>query len=74
MPFHEDYHAELDESNLVPPEKISLYQSLLGSVNWIITLGRFDISYAINTLSRYSMAPREGHMKAMHRVFGYLRI
>ena len=23
-PFHEDYHAELDESQLVPPEKISL--------------------------------------------------
>src|SRR5689334_18129099 len=73
-PFHEDYHAELDESNLVPHEMISLYQSLLGSANWIITLGRFDISYAINTLSRYSMAPREGHMNAMHRVFGYLRI
>ena len=68
-PFHEDYHAELDESSLVPPEKISLYQLLLGSASWIITLGRFDISYAINTLSRYSMAPREGHMMAMHKVF-----
>jgi len=74
IPFSEDYHPELDESPLVPPEQISLYQSLLGSANWIITLGRFDISYAINTLSRYSMAPREGHMLAMHKVFGYLRI
>jgi len=73
-PIHEDYYAELDESNLVPPEKISLYQSLLYSAIWIIKLGRFDISYAINTLSRYPMAPREGHMKALHRVFGYLRI
>ena len=24
-------------------------------------------------MSRYSMAPREGHMLAMYRVFGYLR-
>ena len=72
-PFSEEYHPELDESPLVPPEKISLYQSLLGSANWIITLGRFDISFAINTLSRYSMAPREGHMLAMYRIFGYLR-
>ena len=72
-PFSEDYHPELDETPLVPPERISLYQSLLGSANWIITLGRFDIHYSINTLSRYSMAPREGHMLAMHRVFGYLR-
>jgi len=45
----------------------------LGSANWIITLGRFDIAYATNTLSRYSMAPKEGHMAAMHRIFGYLR-
>ncbi|HEY8522472.1 MAG TPA: Ty1/Copia family ribonuclease HI, partial [Nitrososphaeraceae archaeon] len=68
-----DYHAEMDESPLIPPEKISIYQSLLGSANWVITLGRFDIAYAINTLSRYSVAPREGHLLAMQRVFGYLR-
>src|SRR6478735_2529933 len=72
-PFCENYHAEMDETPLVPPSKISDYQSLLGSANWIITLGRFDIYCAINTLSRYSMAPREGHFKAMTRVFGYLR-
>ena len=62
----------MDETHLLPPEQISLYQSLLGSANWIITLGRFDMNYAVNTLSRYSMAPREGHFKAMCRVFGYL--
>ena len=72
-PFSDSYHAEMDETPLVPPSGITLYQALLGSANWIITLGRFDIHYAINTLSRYSMAPREGHMKAMHRVFGYLK-
>ena len=72
-PFSEEYHPELDTTPLIPPEQISLYQSLLGSANWIITLERFDISFAINTMSRYSMAPREGHMLAMYRVFGYLR-
>ena len=36
--------------------------------------GLFDIAYAINKLSRYSMAPREGHMAALQRVFGYLRV
>ena len=42
------------------------------NLNWIITLGRFDIAYAVNTLSRYSAAPREGHLKALMRIFGYL--
>ena len=72
-PFIEDYHPELDETPLVGPKDITLFKSLLGSANWIITLGRFDIAYAVNTLSRYSMAPREGHLKAMMRILGYLR-
>jgi hypothetical protein len=63
----------LDETELLPDDEISIYKSLLGSAHWIITLGRYDIACATNTLSRYSMAPRKGHMKAMHRVFGYLR-
>ena len=73
IPFSEDYHPELDISDLLDPKDITLYKSLLGSANWIITLGRFDIAYAVNTLSRYSMAPREGHLKALQKVFGYLR-
>ena len=72
-PFDSTYHAELDESPLCDSETISKYRSLIGSANWIITLGRFDIAYAVSTLSRYSMAPREGHFSAMQRVFGYLR-
>ena len=48
------------------------YQSLIGCGIWIIVLGRFDIAYAINTLSRYMAKPREGHLKALMRVFGYL--
>ena len=56
------------------PDKISVYKSLIGSGIWIVILGRFDIAYAINALSRYSMAPREGHLTALQRVYGYLRV
>ncbi len=72
-PFFEEYYPEVDETEFISFEKISIYKSLLGSANWIITLGRFDISYAVNVLSRYSMKPREGHYLALQRVFGYLR-
>ena len=71
-PFNEEYHPELDTSNLLDPLSISKYKSLIGSGNWLITLGRFDIQYSISTLSQYSMAPREGHMVALQRIFGYL--
>ena len=39
----------------------------------MITLGRFDVLYATNTLSRFSMAPREGHMKALQKVVCYIK-
>jgi len=42
---------------LLDLQGISRYRSLIGTGNWIITLGRFDIAYAINTLSRYSSIP-----------------
>ena len=71
-PFDDKYHPELDESPLCSPERISKYRSMIGSANWILTLGRFDIAYTLSTLSRYSMAPREGHFQAMIRLFGYL--
>ena len=40
---------------------------------WLITLRRFDIHYATNTLSRFRIAPHEGHFKAIQRVFSYLK-
>ena len=38
-----------------------------------MTLGRFDIHYVVSTVGCYSHAPREGHLKAMVHVFGYLK-
>ena len=45
----------------------------MGSANWVITLGRFDICFAVSSLSRYLIAPRQGHLNAMIKVFGYLK-
>ena len=74
VPLSDTYYPELDESDLLDAASITKYKSLLGSANWIVTLGRFDIAYAVNTLARYSMAPREGHLEALKKVFGYLRM
>jgi len=51
----------------------SLYCALIGLANWLITLGQFDINYATNAMLRFTMAPCEGHLVAMKRVFGYLK-
>ena len=50
-PMDAGYHPELDETPLLPPEDISKYRSVMGSLNWILMLRRFDIAFALSTLS-----------------------
>ena len=73
VPMDPDYHPELDETPFVNADKISQYKSMIGSLNWVHTLGRFDIAFALNCMSRYNMAPREGHFNAVKKIFGYLK-
>ena len=73
-PMAEEYHPEIDDSPLLDDLHIAKFWSIIGSANWIITLGRFDINYATSALSRFNMAPREGHLQAAKRVLGYLKL
>ena len=72
-PMSDEYHPELDDSPLLDSIRASQFRGFIGSANWTITLGRFDVAYATNALSRFNMAPREGHLKAATRIFGYLK-
>ncbi len=72
-PMDPEYHPKLDDSPLVSAHNASKFRGMVGSCNWLITLGRFDVSYATQALSRYAMAPREGHFHAMQRILGYLK-
>ena len=38
----------------------------------LCSIGRFDIAYAISSLSRFSSAPRNGHFDALVRLFQYI--
>jgi hypothetical protein len=72
-PLDKGDHPELDMSPEVDDKDRAIYLSLCGQSQWLISLGRFDISSAIVTLSRFRAAPREGHLKRMKRIFGYVR-
>ena len=56
-PMSETYHPELDESPLLDATHASMYRAFIGSGNWVVTLGRMDVAYAVNALARCSMAP-----------------
>ena len=46
---------------------------LIGLTQWAATLGRFDIQYATNTLAKFNICTREGHLKRVLQIFGYLK-
>ena len=72
-PLIKDDHPEADTTDFLVGDEITKYQMLVGCAQWAVTLGRYDIQYAVNTLARFGMKPREGHLKRMLRVFGYLK-
>ena len=52
---------------------IAQYQSLIGALQWLVSLGRFDIAQAVMTMGRFRAAPRQGHMDRIKRIYGYIR-
>jgi hypothetical protein len=68
-----DFHPELDQSPLLSEKEHAFYQSLIGTLQWLVTLGRIDIHFATARLSNFSASPRENHLVQALRVFGYLR-
>ena len=71
-PLEKGDHPELDTSPLLDQVGIQKYQSLIGALQWTITLGRFDIATAVMTMSGFRAAPREGHLDRVRRIVGYL--
>ena len=71
-PMEPKSHPELDDSPLLPQLGITQYQSLIGALQWAVTLGRFDIFPALVALSSFRVAPREGHMKCLKCIIGFL--
>jgi hypothetical protein len=71
-PMEKGDHPELDDSPLLEEDGIHKYQSLIGTLQWTISLGRFDIATAVMTMSSFRVAPREGHLTRLRRICGYL--
>jgi hypothetical protein len=71
-PLEKGDHPELDDSELLPLDGITQYQSLVGSMQWAVSIGRLDIQTAVMTMSSFRAAPRKGHLDRVKRIYGYL--
>jgi hypothetical protein len=71
-PVENDYHPELDTSEFLDDEDTQKYQSMVGSLQWLITIGRWDIMTSVMSLSSYRAQPRKGHLEAVKRIYAYV--
>ena len=72
-PLEKGDHPEVDETPLLGEEGTRTYLSMVGQLQWLVSLGRFDIFSAVVTMSRFRSMPREGHLDRLKRMFGYVR-
>ena len=65
-------HPELDTFELCDDHQTKQFQTLIGQLQWLISLGRFDIAVHVMSLSRFRAQPRKGHLDRAKRIVGYL--
>jgi hypothetical protein len=71
-PLEKGGRPETDDSELLDENGTQQYQSLIGSLQWSISLGRLDICTAVMTLSSFRSVPRRGHLDRAKRICCYL--
>ena len=71
-PLEKGDHPELDDSEFLSLEDTKKYQSMIGALQWVIQIGRLDITTACMTMSSFRAQPRKGHLDRLKRIYGYL--
>ena len=72
-PMDINYHPEMDLSDHLTDEDTNWYQELIGTLRWLVEIGRIDIANGVSLLSSHLTSPREGHFMAALRIYGYLK-
>mgnify|MGYP003449427917 FL=1 len=72
-PLVDGDHPELDTTDLLDEANKTVYMSMVGAMQWAVTLGRIDLAYSTMVMSRFRVEPRVGHLERLQHVYGYLR-
>ena len=70
-PLDKNDHPELNTSEILEGDMAAEYLTMVGQLQWLVTLGRFDIHAQVATMSRFRAAPRQGYMDRLKRIYSY---
>ena len=71
-PLDKNDHPELDNTDLLTGDSNQYYPTMIGQLQWLVTLGRFDFHAQVTTMSRFRSAPRKGHPEGLQQIYGYV--
>ena len=71
-PLEKNDNPELDDTEFLNEKSIQHYLTMIGRLQWLVTLGRFDIHAQVTTMSRLRTAPRKGHLERLQKIYGYV--
>lgn len=66
-------HPELNTTKLLNDKGIKQYQSLIGSIQWAVSIERWDTQIAVMTLSSFRAQPKQGHLDQAKQLYSFLR-
>ena len=68
-PFNMGYWTETDTSSILGSVDSSYFQSLIGTLQWIMELGRIDVKFKATMMAM----PQKGHLEQLYCIFSYLK-
>jgi hypothetical protein len=71
-PLEQNDHPEMDDSPFLRQDETQQFQSLIGAMQWAVSIGRLDIATAVMSRSSFCTMPRRGHLERAKRIYGYL--
>ena len=71
-PLDPGYNPKLDTSNFLDKEHTEIYQSLIGAMQWTISIGHWDIQSAVTTMSSFCAQAKIGHLLHIKQIYCYL--
>ena len=72
-PIGVGYRPECDMSKLCDEDDARLYLSLIGTLRWMVEIGRVDLTCEVSMMASYSAMPTEGHVYQLFHMFSYLK-
>ena len=67
-PLDKNDNPELDTSEILEGDMAAKYLTMVGQLQWLVTLGTFEFHAQVATMSRFRAAPRQGHMDRLKRL------